>query len=211
LKISITDSNIVSIVSKHFKQGAIIVFPTDTCYGLGTIALKRNNESIEKIYKIKSRSSCNPLGLLITKSMISEFIDTTAKINVFLEKVWPSPLTVILHCRSDASQKLSPYLNYNNPQKLAFRVPNHEIILKIIEMVGSPIIGTSANKSGSSSKYDLLSIYQDISAHEVDVWVDAGRLTENPPSTVVDLTNPSNPTLLRKGNVKFDEISRSLL
>ncbi|MFX0123325.1 MAG: L-threonylcarbamoyladenylate synthase [Candidatus Hodarchaeota archaeon] len=206
MKISITNPHVISIAVREFKRGSIIVFPTDTSYGLGTVGLKWNDNNIRRIYEIKSRSFDNPLSLLITKEMISQYVALHPRTKEILAKYWPGGLTVVLSCETLGSQELSSLLNSNFPQKIAFRVPNHKLLLKIIEKVGSPIIGTSANKSGSKPKYDLHSISREFSQEIIHLWIDAGRLTEIPPSTVVDLTDPFNPILLRKGNVTFEKI-----
>jgi L-threonylcarbamoyladenylate synthase len=138
--------------------------------------------------------------------MISKYVVIHPRIKEILAKYWPGGLTVVLSCETHGSQALSSLLNLNYPQKIAFRVPNHELLLKVIEKVGSPIIGTSANKSGSKPKYDLHSISQEFSQKTIHLWIDAGRLAETSPSTVVDFTDPSNPILLRKGNVAFEKI-----
>ena len=209
VKISISNPQVVSIAVKEFQKGSIVVFPTDTSYGLGTIGLKWNNRNVKRIFEIKSRSPDKPISLLITKSMISRFIETSSNVKKILEKIWPSSVTIILLCNSQALHELSPYLNLKNPQKIAFRVPQHKLLLKIIEKVNSPIIGTSANKSGSQSKYDLPSIIRELSFGNIHLWIDAGELPKNPPSTIVDLTDPINPTLVRKGNVDIEKILRS--
>ncbi|MFX1516153.1 MAG: L-threonylcarbamoyladenylate synthase [Promethearchaeota archaeon] len=204
MRISITDPRIISIAVKEFKKGSIIVFPTDTSYGLGTIGLKWNDENVRRIYEIKSRSVDNPLSLLITKGMISRYVVLLPQIEEILAKYWPGGFTAVFTCETEESLALSSYLNLKNPQKIAFRVPNHKILLKIIEKLNSPIIGTSANKSGSKPNYDLHSIRQEFYEDTIHLWIDGGRLTEIPPSTVVDLTDPYNPILLRKGNVVFE-------
>ncbi|UCG00384.1 MAG: threonylcarbamoyl-AMP synthase [Candidatus Heimdallarchaeota archaeon] len=205
MRISITDPHMISIAVKEFKNGSIVVFPTDTSYGLGTVGLRWNNSNIRRIYEIKSRPIDHPLSLLVTKEMISSYIKINPLIKKILSKYWPGGLTAIFSCETKGSQALSPLLNFKNPQKIGFRVPNHDLLLKIIEKVGSPIIGTSANKSGSNPKYDLHSISQEFSQETIHLWIDAGKLTEIPPSTVVDLTDPSNPILLRRGSVTFEE------
>ncbi len=209
MKISISDPHLISIAAREFQRGSIVVFPTDTSYGLGTIGLKWNESNIRRIFEIKSRSLDKPISLLITKSMISRYIETSQKTRKILERIWPSSLTIILLCTHQAFQELSPLLNQKNQQKIAFRVPQNELLLKIIKKVGSPIIGTSANKSGSPSKYDLPSIIQELSLDNIHLWIDAGELPKNPPSTIVDLTDPFKPILVRRGNVDIDKILRS--
>lgn len=206
VKISITNPQVISIAVREFKRGSIIVFPTDTSYGLGTVGLKWNDRNIRRIYEIKSRSFDNPLSLLITRKMISKYVEIHPRTKEILTKCWPGGLTAVLSCGTQGSQTLSSLLNLKYQQKIAFRVPNHELLLKIIEKVGSPIIGTSANRSGSKPKYDLHSIIQEFPQETIHLWIDGGKLTEIPPSTVVDLTDPFNPILLRKGNVAFEKI-----
>ncbi len=206
----ITHPNLIPIAVDHFQKGAIVVFPTETCYGIGTIGLKSNERSIEKIFKIKSRPFNKPLSLLITKDMINRYIKTTSEVHRILKKIWPNHVTIILNCTTEASQKLSPLINMNNPQKHAFRVPNHQLLLKIIEKVDSPIIGTSANKSGSTPKYDLSSIFKEINPNEIQLWIDGGKLPEIPPSSVIDLSNPHKPILLRQGQFDMDKYFEKL-
>jgi L-threonylcarbamoyladenylate synthase len=209
VRISVNDANAISIAVNHLLEGSLVIFPTDTSYGLGCIGLRWNEENIKRIYEIKERSLDKPLSLLISKDMISEYIETSPSIRDFLEKVWPDRLTAVLKCSLKATKKLSPLLNLNNPQKLAFRVPQHDLLLKIIEKVDSPIIGTSANKSGLTSKYDFNIISQELSSEHIKLSIDAGRLPRNPPSTLVDLSDPLNPILLREGSVNFLKIFRS--
>jgi len=205
VQLSITHPNLVSIAVSHFQKGSVVVFPTETCYGIGTIGLKSNEKNIKKIFNLKSRPFNKPLSLLITKQMINKFIKVNSKVQTFLEKVWPKNVTIILNCTIEASQILSPLINVENPMKLAFRVPNHEVLLKIIEKVNSPIIGTSANKSGSTPKYDLLSISKEMKSDEIQLWIDAGRLPVIQPSTILDLTNSRKPILLRRGDFALEE------
>ena len=206
MRISISDPHVISIAVREFRKGSIVVFPTDTSYGLGTVGLKWNDRNVRRIYEIKSRSIDNPLPLLITKKMISKYIVLDPRTEKILTKCWPGGLTAVFSCESQGSQALSSLLNLNNPQKIGFRVPNNKLLLKIIEKVGDPIIGTSANKSGSKPSYDLHTICQEFSQEAIHLWIDAGRLAVIPPSTVVDLTDPLNPILLRKGNVAFEKI-----
>ncbi|MHA2307042.1 MAG: L-threonylcarbamoyladenylate synthase [Candidatus Hodarchaeales archaeon] len=205
MKISINHPNIVSIAVDHFQKGAIIVFPTETCYGIGTLSLKSNENSIRDIFTIKSRSLDKPLSLLITKKMIKKYIKTSYEGYEILNNIWPNPVTIILNCSSEASRTLSGLINLNNPQTLAFRVPDHKILLKIIDQLKSPIIGTSANKSGSNSKYDLQTISEELESDKIQLWIDEGKLKITPPSSIIDLTNPKKPILLRGGSFAIEE------
>jgi L-threonylcarbamoyladenylate synthase len=198
-RIAISDPKVVRLASEALQKGDIAVFPTDTCYGIGCCGLKWNDKNISRIFRLKERPLDLPLSLLISKEMIAEYIDTSPQLHDFLYDVWrpsrPSP-TLILHCQE---RGLSPLLNMKDPRKIAFRVPAHALLVKIIQTVGCPIIGTSANKTGAPVKYDLQGVYQDFSPEEIPLTIDAGRLPPNEPSTIIDLSNPTNPVMIRRG------------
>ena len=205
MRISITHPNLIPIAVDYFRNGAVAVFPTETCYGIGTIGLKSNDDNIRNIFTVKSRPLNKPLSLLISKNMIDEYIDTTSEILDILQDIWPSPVTIIFNCTPKASLKLSSLVNLDNPRSLAFRVPDHQILLDIIDQIQTPIIGTSANKSGSNSKYDFRDVFQELQSDMIRLWIDGGRLPRNPPSTLIDLRNPNDPLLLRRGSFAIED------
>lgn len=205
MRISIAHPNLISIAVDFFQRGAIVVFPTETCYGIGTLSLKSNENNIRNIFTIKSRALDKPLSILITKRMIKKYIKTNSEGYELLNNIWPNPVTVILNCTAEASRTLSRLINLNNPQTLAFRVPDHKILLKIIDQLKTPIIGTSANKSGSNSKYDLQMISKELESDEIQLWIDEGILKPTPPSTIIDLSNSTNPIILRRGSFTIEE------
>ena len=198
-RIAISDPKIIPFASDALREGIIAVFPTDTCYGLGCCGLKWNDNNISRIYQLKERPLDLPLSLLISKEMIAEYIDASPQIHDFLHDVWrpskPSP-TLILNCHEG---RLSPLLNIKDSRKIAFRVPAHLLLVKIIQAAGCPIIGTSANKTGAPVKYDLRDVYQDFLPEDIPLTVDAGRLPPNEPSTIIDFSNPANPVMIRRG------------
>ncbi|NHJ02045.1 MAG: threonylcarbamoyl-AMP synthase [Candidatus Heimdallarchaeota archaeon] len=204
MRISILDENSLENIASHLRKGGIGVYPTDTVYGLGTLALKSNDLQIMKIYQIKRRSFEKPLSLLITNEMINKYIEARSDILAFLNKNWPGKLTVILRRKKNEIYPLSDLLNYKNPDKIAFRVPDNENLLKIIDLIGYPIIGTSANLSGTKSKLDLDSVLKELDSKDITLWVDGGRLPPTPPSTILDFTNPNEPRVVRtgSGNIK---------
>ncbi|MHA1215457.1 MAG: L-threonylcarbamoyladenylate synthase [Candidatus Hodarchaeales archaeon] len=210
MKIHITEPDCIPKAIECFKSGGIVVYPTDTCYGLGTIGLKWNDENIAKIYKIKDRDISKPLSLLISKKMISAYIKVPENIQKMLKRVWPGSFTAIIP-RVMYHQDLSPLLNQTGSQKIAFRVPNHELLLKIIDGVNQPIIGTSANRSGQQEQYHIKTLLSDQNFKDVDLWIDEGQLQKNLPSTVVDFSDYSNPIVLREGAVKFRTIMKQFL
>ena len=210
MKLYISHPDCISVASEFFRQGKIVVFPTDTVYGLGTIALKSNDAQIQKIYTLKERDYSKPLSLLITKDMINRFLNLPIKIIKLLDIFWPGSLTIIFPTRSE-NNELSSYLNITDVKTIAFRVPNSKILLAIISKVGSPIIGTSANISGNPPVNRIDDLVERKKFKSVDLWIDGGVLPKNPPSTVIDFSDFSNPVLLREGAVNFKDILEQIL
>ncbi|MFW9853978.1 MAG: L-threonylcarbamoyladenylate synthase [Candidatus Thorarchaeota archaeon] len=199
IRIAITNPQIVSLASEALRKGVIAVFPTDTCYGLGCCGLKWNSDNVYRIFRLKERPLDLPLSLLISKEMIPEYIDADPQFYTFLHEIWQlseSSPTLILKCQKE---EISPLLNINDPLRIAFRVPSYEVLVKIIQKAGCPIIGTSANKTGAPVNYNLEGVYQDFSPEDIPLTIDAGHLPPNKPSTIIDLSNPTNPVVIRRG------------
>ena len=189
----------------YFRRGAVVVFPTDTVYGLGTIATEDNQENIEKVFRIKKRPFTKPLSVLMTINMLPEFIDAPDEVFTALSEIWPARITFILKQKQNSTIKLSNSLNTSGTSTLACRVPSHDILLQILNEVAVPIIGTSANVSGTASSYDFTTVYNNLHSEEIDLWINQGKLPQHTPSTLVDLTDYQKPTTLRQGDYNFSE------
>jgi L-threonylcarbamoyladenylate synthase len=199
IRITISNPQVVPLASKALRKGTIAIFPTDTCYGLGCCGLKWNNVNISRIFRLKERPLDSPLSLLISREMISEYIDAPPKLHNFLHDIWhPSKQSLTLILNSQEGD-ISPLLNVKAPQKIAFRVPSHILLAEIIQRAECPIIGTSANKTGVPANYDLQSVFQDFSPEDIPFTIDAGTLPLNEPSTIIDLSIPTNPVVIRRG------------
>jgi len=128
-----------------FRRGAVAVFPTDTMYGLGTIATDDNNINIDRIFRIKKRSSSKPLSVLMTADMLPKFIEAPDEVFKALYKIWPARITLVLNQNQNSTIKLSNNLNRAGAGTIACRVPVHNILLQILHEIAVPLIGTSAN------------------------------------------------------------------
>ncbi|PWI48746.1 threonylcarbamoyl-AMP synthase [Candidatus Heimdallarchaeota archaeon B3_Heim] len=198
-----SDPEIVSKAALLMRRGDIAVFPTDTVYGLGTIATKQNNKNVQKIFKIKKRSLEKPLSVLMTLDMISQFIEAPGSVINSLREIWPAPITFIVDWKMSGLKKLSPYLNTSGNNTIACRVPAHDILLSIIRNIEAPIVGTSANTSGHEPSINFSEVFNDLSTRGVDLWIDQGILPQRSPSTIIDITSPDEPIILRKGDFKL--------
>ncbi|HNZ87662.1 MAG TPA: L-threonylcarbamoyladenylate synthase [Methanofastidiosum sp.] len=181
-------------------KGGVIVYPTDTCYGIGCDAT--NPSAIKKIFKIKGREKNKPLPLIASSLEMIEkyvFMDERA---IKLYRAFPG-ISVALR------KKGSDIPDIVNKEKVAFRIPSNEISKKLCELSGKPLVSTSANLSGDPSPYSIEEVKLSLkkSINQIDLFIDSGTLNNNPPSTIVDLVEGK---ISRIGSVKEDQIKNLL-
>ena len=186
---------------KILKAGGIVAFPTDTVYGLGADAL--NSKAVERIYAVKKRPRHLPLPLLIgDMSQLSTVAAPVPEVALFLAKhFWPGGLTLIL----PKAASLPAYLT--NQSTIAVRVPDHPVPLALIQGLGRPVIGTSANISGKPSTLTVNQVKQQL-GDEVDLIIDGGKCPSGNESTIVDVTGEM-PAILRQGIIPKHEIEKA--
>jgi len=164
---------------KVLKDGGVIVFPTDTVYGL--LADYNNEKAIKRIYQIKKRDK-KPLPVFVKDiEMAKKLAIMSSKTEEFLNKVWPGKVTVILK-KKDGSGTIG------------LRVPDYPLLNELLEKINKPLAQTSANISGKGSLYQIEKVKKQIKG--ADLIVDVGDLSRSLPSTVIDLINNK---ILRKG------------
>ena len=185
--------------SQIISQGGIVIFPTDTVYGIGCDPY--NKASIEKIYKIKSRDIIKSVPVLTysieTAERIAQFDQLAKKI---VKKFWPGPLTIILKV---TDEKIKKSLNLEN--KIAIRVPNHKCTLELLKKCNY-LVGTSANISGDlpyTNPEECLKKMQNY-----DVFVDGGIITSDGESTIIEIEN-EEIKIIREGYLTKEEILQS--
>ncbi len=175
--------------SQIVSQGGIVIFPTDTVYGIGCNPY--NKESVEKIYKIKSRDIMKSLPVL------THSIETAEKI---VKKFWPGPLTVILKV---TDKKIKESLNLEN--KIAIRIPDHKCTLELLKKCNF-LVGTSANISGNLPYTDPEECLKNLENY--DIFVDGGIITSKGESTIIEIEN-EKIKIIREGSLTEDEILQS--
>jgi len=182
--------------SKIINQGGIVVFPTDTVYGIGCDPY--NKDSVRKIYEIKSRKISKPFPVLVYSKDIAEriafFDEFTKKI---VERFWPGPLTIILKL---TDENLKESLNVTD--KIAIRVPNHKCTLELLKKCNF-LVGTSANISGHSSFTNPDECFNNL--REYDIFVDGGIITSKSESTIIEIEN-EKIKIIREGSLSHEEI-----
>lgn len=192
------ENSILTIASSMLKFGEVIVFPTDTVYGLG--ANPFNEMSVLKVYEIKGREFNKPLPILVSD------INTALKLGVFDEralklarKFWPGSLTIVVRRKMGIAS-----LALGGQDKIALRMPNHNVALKLAESLGGAIVGTSANISGFKAA-KTAGEAKKMLENRVRLILDAGLSPKKIPSTIVDVTvKPFK--IIRLGPVSIEEI-----
>ncbi len=183
------------------KEGGIVAFPTDTVYGLGASSL--NDAAVLKVYRAKGRPRHLALPLLLGSvlQIASVAIDVPETAWVLARRFLPGGLTLILHKSASVSSLVS-----GGGDKIAVRVPNHPVPIALVEGLGAPITGTSANRSGRSSPMTAGEVYRQL-GRRVDLILDGGRCPGGSESTVIDLTQDP-PRMLRQGVISREEIEQ---
>jgi L-threonylcarbamoyladenylate synthase len=184
------NQKIVSLI----KSGKVGVIPTDTIYGLVGLALNQN--SIQRMYKIKGRDKSKPFIILI--SDISELEKFGVILSVdhqkFLQKYWPGKLSAIIPFSKQNMEYLSRGFN-----TLSFRLPDDESLVKLLRQTG-PLAAPSANPEGKPPATNATEILEYFDG-KIDFIVDVGTITDSA-STLVDLSG-TKPKILRQGDVKI--------
>ena len=183
------------------KQGGIVAFPTDTVYGLG--ACININQAVERIYHIKERPLNMALPLLLANSsQISEVAEPVPPIAWLLaDKFLPGALTIVLH-----KSKAVPDIITAGGMTVAIRIPAHPVTVALIEGIGTPLVGTSANLSGRPSALTAEEVYSQF-GDKIDLVIDGGRCPGGKESTIVDVTQEI-PVVLREGAILKEELKQ---
>jgi len=186
----------IGLIIDCFKRGKVIVYPTDTIYGLGCRA--DQVKAVKKILKIKKRDSRKSLIVLVSSlSMLKDYCYVNRVQEKYLKKIWRQarPTAVILKGRGLLPREVS-----GGRDTLAIRLPNlpkSKFLIKIIRELKVPIVSTSLNISGKEilDRVDNLDNY--FKGEKPDLIIDAGVIKAKP-SRIVDLTDVGNIKILRK-------------
>ena len=174
------------------KAGGIVAFPTDTVYGLGADIY--NVKAIERIFEVKQRPKSIALPVLLGAiEQINEVAASVTEIaHLYMRQFWPGGLPLVVPKAS-----WIPRIITANSDKVAVRLPDHEIPRALINRLGLPIVGTSANISGKPTPVTAEEVIQQLGS-QLDFIIYAGRCSGGMESTVVDI-NDEKPIILREG------------
>lgn len=204
------DKNTIKKAVKCLEEGGLIVYPTDTLYGLGVDVF--NRKAVNKLFLVKQRDMRNPVSLMLHSiQQIKEIfgIDSPA-LRTDLEKLLPGKYTAVIN---NPLQKKIPIIeNVNEPgtylEKVGVRIPDHAVCKELTTLIDSPISTTSANLSGAKNVFNI----QDIIAYmgdKLDLILDAGPIKQSKGSTVIDFTHTPYK-ILRAGDISSDDVAEKI-
>ena len=184
---------------KMIREGGLVLFPTETVYGIGANGL--NEKAVKKIYEAKGRASDNPLILHIANfEMLPQIAQNISDIEKKLMKAfWPGPFTIILN-----RTKIVPDIVTAGLETVGIRMPSGIIAQKLIEYANVPIAAPSANISGRPSGTNLEDIYEELK-DKMDFIINGGNTEVGLESTVVRVIN-GVPHILRPGKITAEDI-----
>ncbi|MGD8537618.1 MAG: L-threonylcarbamoyladenylate synthase [Candidatus Aminicenantes bacterium] len=192
-------AQIVSIL----KSDGLIVYPTETFYGLGANCF--SSEAVKKIFALKGRDRAKPLPVVVSdlEMLDSLIVRIPSAAKPLLDKYWPGPLTVVFPANPHLPREL-----VGVGKTVGVRLPAHRGLRDLVKSAGFPITATSANISGEEELSDPKKVYAAF-AGRVDCIVDGGKTKGGRPSTVVDLVS-RRPRILREGAIPSSQIRKWL-
>lgn len=184
------------------REGGLVVFPTETVYGLGANAFDK--DAVSKIFDVKKRPRLDPLIVHIAnlKDIKRLCLKVGEKVELLIRRYWPGPLTLVLQKSSAIPDIVTAGL-----ENVAIRMPSHPIALRFIKEAGVPIAAPSANLFGHLSPTTTQDIQEEIK-EEVDLIIDGGRCLIGVESTVLELE--TKPVILRPGGLPIEEIEQEI-
>lgn len=186
------------------KNGGIVVFPTETVYGIGTNVF--NDKSVRKIYDIKQRNINKPISLLVSNmDMVKQVAKDISKLEyALMETFFPGPITIILKKKNCVSDIVTA-----KQSTVGIRMPSGIIARKLIEYANVPLATPSANISGKPSGIDIKNIIKDFEG-KVDCFIDGGISEIGLASTIVQVIDEV-PYILRQGAITEEQIRKVIV
>ncbi|MBI4215260.1 MAG: threonylcarbamoyl-AMP synthase [Parcubacteria group bacterium] len=182
------------------RQGGLIIYPTETCYGAGVDPT--NPKAVEKLLKFKGNRQGKSVSIAVCdKKMAQEYVELSEAAHNLYDHFLPGPITVV----SKSKGGVAPFIG--SPEgTLGVRVPDYPLVLDIIRVFGKPITSTSANISGGKTPYAVSEVLNQLSIQQrelIELIIDSGTLPPRKPSAVVDATL-ENIKILRPGEMELE-------
>lgn len=174
------ERQLLRIAADVLKNGGLIIYPTDTLYGLGANAL--NRKSVKKVYKVKGRKFKKPLSVAFNSlKQAQKYVTFNASSIKLARRLLPGPLTIIVPMKRKFPKELTR-------QKIGIRIPDNRIVFELLKMTKFPITATSANISSKKDPVTAEDAANQI-GNKVNLIIDGGRCKYSKPSTIVEIVD----------------------
>lgn len=199
-EIKLNKNNKIEVIRRALEvlnSGGVIVYPTETSYGLGANFF--DPRAVRKIYQIKKRNKSNFLPVIVPDyNYAVTMVNFPFLASNLAQNHWAGPLTLVLPFRHKDWQK-------HFPDHLALRVSSQPFVQDLSMQFGLPLVATSANISDRPDSYTPQKVRKDFSDQLIkpDLFINAGVLQKNSPSTIVSFVD-EQPKILRQGNLKIN-------
>jgi L-threonylcarbamoyladenylate synthase len=194
------DPQIINEAGEVIRQGGLVVFPTETVYGLAADAF--NETAVRRVFEAKGRPVNNPLPVQVAgkADILKLATNLTKTANCLIDRFMPGPLTIVLNAMPHVSALVTA-----GTGKVGIRIPDHPVALALIKAAGTPIVAPSANASGQpppTTAEEALGYLKD----QVEIVLDAGPTQLKIASTVVDATE-TPVRIIRHGSITEEMLS----
>ncbi len=187
-------TSILKNVAKHLRRGAVIVYPTDTAYGMGCDAT--NAKAVARIFKIKGRDKSKALPIICAdQKMVNKYFLLTTHYSLLTKKHWPGPLSIVVKAKKGIAKAAL------ERGTAAIRVPDSRIARTLSKFLGHPLIATSANISYQPTCYSIPALLRQKLKYKPDFILDSGALPHRRPSTIIKASKSGKIEVLRKGPI----------
>lgn len=177
-------------------SGGLVVYPTDTCYGLGVNAL--DVVAIKNLYSLMNRPLTKPTHVVVRDwEMIEKLCYTNSIAYDLYLKHFPGALTLVLNKKDIVPNELTGGLG-----TLGVRIPDYSFTKALSQKCNFPFTTTSAKRLGENTPYSIDEVRRVLDVNKIDLIIDGGKLPLNPASTIVDVTN-NELRVLRQGAIKL--------
>lgn len=207
-RITLIESNVSDAAEKAaavLRAGGVVLYPTDTLYGLGADAL--SDDAVDKVIDMKGRDQKKPIHSIVADmNMAARYAHISGMARILDDELPKGKITFVSEKKEGVEQGISRHI-----ETFGFRIPLHAFCIEMIRAFGGPITATSANRAGGEVKMDVDGILAQLGSagERIDLVIDGGTLPPSEPSTVIDLTH-HHPLILREGAVAPEEIWNAL-
>lgn len=187
------------------RNGGVVLYPTDTLYGLGADAL--SDEAVAKIFDIKGREEGKPMHAIVGDiKMAAQYTEVSGLVRLLSDRLPKGQITFITQKREGLDEGISRQI-----ETFGFRIPQHAFCIEMIRAFGGPITATSANASGEKPERSVEAILAQLGsgAAHIDLVIDGGELPAREPSTVINFTH-DHPLIVRESAVPAADVWSAL-